>query len=93
MPLTRRVPKRGFSNYWFRKDEKGVNLERLAAFKTGETVTLETLKEKKIVNSKTEYVKILGGGEIKTALTVKGLKVSKSAAEKIAAAGGKVEEN
>lgn len=92
MPLTRRVPKRGFSNHIFKKEVVGVNLEKLDGFKAGEIVSLETLKEKDIIKNKVEYVKILGGGEINVALTIKGIKVSKSAGEKIIAAGGKVEE-
>ena len=91
MPLTRRVPKRGFSNYPFKKDVAVINVEKLDAIEKDSVVTLELLKELGMVKNKYEYVKILGEGELSTPLTVKVYKVSKTAAEKIEAAGGKVE--
>ena len=92
MPLTRRVPKRGFSNYPFKKEYAIVNLDKLEAFESNETITLGLLKEKGIVKNKYSSVKILGDGEISKALTVRVDKVSKSAQEKILAAGGSIEE-
>ncbi len=87
-PLKRRLPKRGFTNI-FRTEYAVVNLERLAAL--GETtITPETLQKAGLVRRKLP-VKILGDGELKTALTVRAHKFSKSAAEKIAKAGGKTE--
>lgn len=92
MPLYRRVARRGFSNYPFKKVAQPVNLSVLAErYKSGETVSLETLQNKGVVGRRTELVKILAGGEIKKKLNVKGLKVSAAAAEKIIAAGGTVE--
>ena len=90
MPLHRRLPKRGFSS----PDPKTysvVNIETLNEFAAGDTVTPETLLGHGIVRAKRERVKILGDGELKIALTVHAHAFSKSAAEKIAGAGGKVE--
>jgi large subunit ribosomal protein L15 len=87
-PLKRRLPKRGFTNI-FRTEYAVVNLERLAAL--GETtITPETLHKAGLVR-RALPVKILGDGELKTALTVRAHKFSKSAAEKITKAGGKTE--
>ena len=88
MPLHRRMPKRGFTNI-FRKQFCIVNLEALAAL--GETtITPEVLRNAGVIKSK-HPVKILGDGELKTALTVQAHKFSKSAQEKITKAGGKFE--
>jgi large subunit ribosomal protein L15 len=91
MPLYRRLARRGFSNYPFKKEYFVVSLADLARkFEDGEEVTLETLRAKKLVKGKHTEVKILSNGEIDKKLTIKGLKVSGSAAEKITAAGGEV---
>ncbi len=88
MPLHRRMPKRGFTNI-FRKEYAIVNLERLAAL--GETtITPEVLRKAGVVK-KDDRIKILGDGELSSALTVHAHKFSKSAQEKITKAGGKVE--
>jgi large subunit ribosomal protein L15 len=90
MPLHRRLPKRGFSS----PDPKTyavVNIETLNEFAAGDTVTPEALLGHGIVRAKRDRVKILGDGELKIALTVRAHAFSKSAAEKIAGAGGKVE--
>ena len=88
MPLHRRMPKRGFTNI-FRKEYSIVSLERLAAL--GETtITPEVLRKAGVIRSKLP-VKILGDGELSTALTVHAHKFSKSAQEKITKAGGKFE--
>jgi large subunit ribosomal protein L15 len=88
MPLHRRMPKRGFTNI-FRKEFCIVNLEALAAL--GETtITPDVLRKAGVIKSK-HPVKILGDGELKTALTVHAHKFSKSAQEKITKAGGKFE--
>jgi large subunit ribosomal protein L15 len=88
MPLHRRLPKRGFTNI-FREEYAVVNLDRLAAL--GETeITPDVLKKAGVVHGK-KPVKILGNGELKSALTVKAHKFSKSAQEKITKAGGKFE--
>jgi large subunit ribosomal protein L15 len=90
MPLHRRLPKRGFSSP-ASTTYTVVNIESLNAFAAGETVTPEALTERKIVRSRRDGVKILGGGELKIALTVRAHAFSKSAAEKITSAGGKTE--
>jgi large subunit ribosomal protein L15 len=82
------MPKRGFTNI-FRKEYNIVNLERLAAL--GEaTITPELLRKAGVISTK-HPVKILGDGELSTALTVHAHKFSKSAQEKITKAGGKFE--
>ena len=89
MPLHRRLPKRGFTNI-FRQEYAVVNLEKLAVL--GEsTITPEVLQKAGVVRSKKLPIKILGDGELKTALTVHAHKFSKSAQEKITKAGGKFE--
>ena len=88
MPLIRRVPKRGFTNL-FRKEYAVVNVADLADFE-GE-VTPESLLERGLVR-RGMPVKILGDGELSAGLTVKAHKFSKSAREKIEAAGGSCEE-
>jgi len=88
MPLHRRVPKRGFTNI-FKKEFSIINLEKLASL--GETtITLEVLKDAGLAKRGLP-VKVLGDGELKSALTVQAHKFSKSAQEKIEKAGGKVE--
>ncbi|HKC71347.1 MAG TPA: 50S ribosomal protein L15 [Terriglobales bacterium] len=89
MPLHRRLPKRGFTNI-FRQEYAVVNLERLAGL--GEsTITPEVLAKAGLIKRAEQLVKILGEGEVTSALTVHAHKFSKSAQEKIAKAGGKVE--
>jgi len=92
MPLHRRIPKRGFHNP-FGADYAIVNVESLNAFPKGQVVTpLELLASGLVAaQSGTVGVKILGDGELKVALTVRAHAFSKSAQEKIAAAGGKFE--
>ncbi len=75
----------------FRTETTGVNVSRLQGFEAGATVTPETLVEARIIKNTRIPVKILGNGELKTALTVKAHGFSKSAREKIEAAGGKAE--
>ncbi len=88
MPLHRRLPKRGFTNI-FKKEYAIVNLERIAAL--GEsTVTPEVLVKAGLAG-KHDQVKVLGDGELKSAVIVHAHKFSKSAQEKIAKAGGKAE--
>ena len=91
MPLYRRVARRGFSNYPFKKEYQPVNLNHIEVkYSDGETVSLETLKEKKLVKGKNVAVKILANGEITKKLTFKVDKVSAAAKEKIEKAGGSV---
>jgi large subunit ribosomal protein L15 len=88
MPLHRRLPKRGFTNI-FRKEFAIVNLDRLVEL--GEkNITPEVLHKARLAG-KNDRIKILGDGELKSAITVHAHKFSKSAQEKITKAGGKVE--
>ncbi len=91
MPLIRRLPKRGFSNYPFKKEYVGINLTMLALFENQEVITVEDFIKKGIVKNIKDGIKILGNGEINRPVTVKAHKFSKSAREKIEKAGGKCE--
>ncbi|MGB7604900.1 MAG: 50S ribosomal protein L15 [Lutisporaceae bacterium] len=90
MPLYRRLPKVGFTNI-FRKEFAIVNLGDLDVFENGAVISPDTLKQAGLINDMKNGVKILGTGEITKSLTIQAHKFSKSAEEKIAAAGGKVE--
>ncbi|MEE0797434.1 MAG: 50S ribosomal protein L15, partial [Anaerovoracaceae bacterium] len=90
MPLYRRLPKRGFTNIWA-KEYSIVNVEDLNRFEAGTEVTQNLLEETGMLKQVKDGIKILGQGELKVALTVKADKFSKSAVEKIEAAGGKAE--
>ena len=90
MPLYRRLPKRGFKNP-FSKEFVCINLDRLNIFENRTEITTEVLLERRVVSKVLDGVKILGNGTLEKSLTVKGCKFSKSAIEKIEAAGGKVE--
>ena len=88
MPLHRRMPKRGFKNI-FRKEYSIVNLESLAGLNET-TITPDVLRQAGVIKTK-HLVKVLGDGELKSAITVHAHKFSKSAQEKITKAGGKFE--
>ena len=91
MPLTRRLPKYGFTNN-FAKEYSCVNVGTLNSFKAGTTITAELLKENGILSKIEPYgLKVLGDGELNVALTVKANAFTKSAEEKITKAGGKTE--
>lgn len=90
-PLTRRLPKRGFSNEPFRVRYAVVNVEDLDRFEAGTVVTPELLEESRVCKGATKGVKVLGTGEITKAVTVRVHRISESAKAKIEAAGGKVE--
>ena len=90
MPLTMRLPKRGFTNKW-RVEYATVNVERLNIFEDGEVVSPATLVEAGILKNVQDGVKILGNGEITRKLTVQANGFTATAKEKIEAAGGKVE--
>lgn len=90
MPLYRRLPKRGFTNI-FAKQYVSINVDRLNRFENGTEITPEVLLETRVISKIKDGVKILGNGTLEKSLTVKGCKFSKSAADKIEAAGGKVE--
>ena len=88
MPLTRRLPKRGFTNP-FRVEANVIRLDQLALLE-GE-ITPDSLRAAGLVKRQGP-VKVLANGDLGSAVTVRGLKVSATAREKIVAAGGKVEE-
>ena len=88
MPLYRRIPKRGFTNIW-RKEYEIVNVETLNRFDNGTEVTPELLIAEGIVKQVKDGIKILGNGKLEKNLTVQAQKFTKSALEKIEAAGGK----
>ncbi|HEY8346849.1 MAG TPA: 50S ribosomal protein L15 [Symbiobacteriaceae bacterium] len=90
-PLTRRLPKRGFTNAPFRVRYNVVNVEDLERFEAGTVVTPELLEETRVCKGALKGVKLLGTGEITKPLTVRVHRVSESARAKIEAAGGKVE--
>src|SRR5574344_727862 len=91
MPLYRRIAKRGFSNYPFRKDYEVINVSELdTRFENGETVSIETLIVKGLVKKPSALIKILGDGDLTKKLTVNVEKVSASAKGKIEKAGGNV---
>jgi len=89
MPLHRRLPKRGFFNI-FRTEYQVVNLAELAELGEKE-ITLEVLRKARLVKGKNSLIKVLGDGELRSAITVHAHKFSKSAQEKITKAGGKDE--
>jgi len=90
MPLQRRIPKRGFTNI-FRKEYAVVNLSDLDNMSGSDPITPETLMQKGLIKDLKAGVKILGMGELKSKLTVRAHKFSKTALDKIQAAGGKAE--
>lgn len=90
MPLQRRIPKRGFNNI-FGTTYAAVNVEALNAFENGATVNAEALVEAGIIKKTLDGVKILGNGNLERKLTIQAAAFSKSAQEKIEAAGGKAE--
>lgn len=90
MPLYRRLPKRGFKNV-LAKQFAEVNVEQLNVFENGETVTPASLIEMGILKNVLDGVRILGNGELTKSLTVEAQGFTKSAQQKIEAAGGKAE--
>ena len=91
MPLQRRMPKRGFSNAPFKKEIIAVNLNQLNRFEDGTEVTPEVLLKSRVIRKIRDGVKILGEGNLEKPLNIKAHAFSKSALEKIEAAGGKAE--
>ena len=88
MPLHRRLPKRGFTNI-FRTEYRVINLDRIAEL--GEKNVTPELLVKNGLAGKNDLIKVLGDGELKSALTIQAHKFSKSAQEKITKAGGKAD--
>ena len=90
MPLTMRLPKRGFTNN-FRTEYVAINVDRLEIFEDGQTVTPVELIEAGVIKKINDGVKIMGNGELTKKLTVQANKFTASAKEKIEAVGGKAE--
>lgn len=92
MPLFRRLPKRGFNNSIFEKKYTVINIDRFEDFEDGSVIDAQILLNSGIISKiEKDGLKILGNGELKNKLTIKANKFSKSAIEKIEAAGGKAE--
>jgi large subunit ribosomal protein L15 len=91
MPLTRRLPKRGFTNI-FRVESQVVRLDALNALPEGQEVTEETLREAGLIRARKGPAKLLANGELTRPVTVRGVKMSAAVRQKIEAAGGRVEE-
>ena len=91
MPLTRRVPKRGFTNP-FRVESQVVSIADLTLLPKGAEVNRETLVAAGLIRTAKGPAKLLANGELTHAVTVRGLKMSATAREKIVTAGGRVEE-
>jgi large subunit ribosomal protein L15 len=92
MPLYRRIARRGFSNCPFKKEYLILNIDDLDVFKSGDTVSRESLLELGLIGKRKQLIKLLGRGELKKKLVVEVDKVSKHAREKITGAGGEVKE-
>ena len=91
LPLYRRLPKRGFSNYEFKTVYAVVNVSDLNRFDNNTLVTPALLKECGLVKNQLDGVKVLGNGELEKKLTIQANKFSKQAIEKIEKAGSKYE--
>ncbi|HUW63762.1 MAG TPA: 50S ribosomal protein L15 [Spirochaetia bacterium] len=91
MPLQRRMPKRGFTNYPFKKEIVFVNVRDLNRFEDGAVVDPAALVAEGLIKKLGDGIKILGSGTLERALTVKANSFSKAAGEKISAAGGRSE--
>ena len=90
MPLFRRIARRGFSNYPFKKTYDIVSLDKLEKFNAGETVNIDTLLDKGIIRSKKRAFKILANGTLTKKLTVENIRVSEKARGIIESLGGEV---
>ncbi len=91
MPIIRRTPKRGFSNYPFKKEYAIINLDVLNRFEEGTVVTPELLLETGLVSKMLDGLKVLGNGNLEKKISVEAHKVSKSAQKAIEEKGGSVE--
>ena len=90
MPIYRRLPKRGFTNI-FAKKYTSINVEDLNKFDNGTEITTEVLKENGVIKKINDGIVVLGRGDLNKKVTIKAKRFSKSAEEKISAAGGKAE--
>lgn len=91
LPLYRRLPKRGFSNYLFKTEYAVINISDLNVFENGTVVTPALLKEKGIIKKQLKGIKVLGDGKLEKKITIQANKFSKSALEKIKESGSKAE--
>lgn len=91
MPIIRRTPKRGFSNYPFKKEYAIINLDVLNRFEEGTVVTPELLLETGLVSKLLDGLKVLGNGNLEKKISVEAHKVSKSAQKAVEEKGGSVE--
>jgi large subunit ribosomal protein L15 len=91
IPMFRRMPKRGFSNFKFAQRYEVVNVSQLERFEDGSAVGLETLCDVGLIDSRDSRVKVLGSGELTKRLQVAAHRFSKSAEEKITGCGGTVQ--
>ena len=91
MPLHRRLPKRGFTNI-FKKEYRIISLTDLATFDSGTVIDRQSLLDAGLIKESDTLIKVLANGEITKAVTVDLDKMSRSAVEKITAAGGTVKE-
>ena len=91
IPMYRRIPKHGFSNFLFKKDYAIINVEQLDKYEDGAVISLETLINDGVVRKELNGLKVLGNGNITKKRTVQATVFSASAKEKIEAAGGKSE--
>ena len=91
IPLYRRLPKRGFSNFEFKTTYATVNVSDFNRFEDGTLVTPALLKEVGLANKELDGIKILGNGSLEKKLTIQAHKFSRSAVEKIEASGSKIE--
>ena len=90
MPLVRQLPKRGFTNI-FAKEFATVNVSALEVFEEGDVIDAATLLEKRIIRKELDGLKVLGNGNLTKKLTVKAVKFTAAAKEKIEAVGGTAE--
>lgn len=94
MPLYRRLPQRGFSNYPFKQVSEEITLSDINRyFNAGETVTLKTLHDKKLISANAKFVKVLNTGNLeKLVILAADIYTTKMAREKIISLGGKITE-
>ena len=91
MPLYRKLPRRGFSNSRFKRENLAwVNLGELERFEPNDTIGMEQLRKAGLIRGNARFLKVLAHGELSKALTVEANKFSESAKRKIEAVGGKV---
>jgi large subunit ribosomal protein L15 len=91
MPMFRRMPKRGFSNFKYARRYEVVNVSQLERFQDGSTVGLEALYDVGLIDKRDSRVKILGNGELTKRLQVAAHRFSRSAEGKITGCGGTVQ--